>query len=69
MQINRCPKCGGKPIIIPKLSDDREGRVISYRLGCLHCEMFVSMNMDLTNVAEAVAKWNEMTNNFSSSGE
>ena len=63
MLINRCPKCGQKPIITVTLSDDSDGRVIAYKLGCCHCEMFVPMYGNLTNVVEAVIKWNELTNN------
>lgn len=56
MQINRCPKCGRKPIEIRCATISR--KVIGFKFICDFC--FTTPGMYKTR-PKAVAKWNEMT--------
>lgn len=52
MQINRCPKCGQEPKLLEWLLSGE------YEVECAHCKYYSGA---FNTSAEAVAKWNELT--------
>lgn len=58
MKINRCPKCGREPDILIARNDDERESICGYIVECYDCEL----RTELCNTRdEAIAKWNEMT--------
>jgi hypothetical protein len=56
MKINRCPKCGQEPAIA-KIVDYCDNK-FGYEVGCYDFEIQTEV---IKTREEAVAKWNEMT--------
>lgn len=63
-KINRCPKCGREPSIAKIINGKYE--LAGFEIECYNCGLHTGC---IPHYLEAVAKWNEMTNNFSSRGE
>jgi hypothetical protein len=58
MKINRCPKCGREPVILIARYDDESESIYGYKAECYDCDLWTDI---VGTKAEAVAKWNEMT--------
>lgn len=64
MKINTCPKCGGGPNEI--LYRDGQMKSFDFEFVCYLCGLRTGK---CPSEEQAVEKWNELTNNFSSCGE